>query len=126
MMNKSLAALAHLPAHKMSPHAIVLMLDAAARMERAALGVDTPASRVSIATSTTSGAGEPESTTRVEVQVLHQQMMASLDSLVARMSPEQVDAGLAELRAEAVGAVAEIQAAAVAELNAALPVTPPQ
>ncbi len=124
LMAKALERLETLDADSISPHALVLMLDTAARIERAALGLETlgktagqPATSVTVAaTAKTDAAGKPE--VRVEVGVRHDQIMASLEAMVQRMSPEQIAAGYTELIASA--------EEATRELDAALPAPPPQ
>jgi hypothetical protein len=122
LMDKALARLATLNIDSISPHALVLMLDTAARIERAALGLETmkggaAQTTVTVAASTkTDAAGQPEM--RVEVGVQHEKIMATLDAMVQRMSPEQIAAGFQELTASA--------EEATRELDAALPAPPPQ
>jgi len=121
LMEKALARLATLDVNKISPHALILMIDTAARIERAALGLDnkgaTSATTVTVAASTkTDQAGNPE--VRVEVGVQHDKIMATLDAMVQRMSPEQIEAGYQELTAGA--------EEATRALDAALPAPPPQ
>jgi len=123
LMNKALARLETLDVNKISPHVLVLMLDTAARIERAALGLEGmrggAAAQTTVtvaATTTTDDAGKPEM--RVEVGVQHDRIMASLDAMVQRMSPEQIAAGYEELTASA--------EEATRELDAALPAPPPQ
>ena len=123
LMNKALARLETLDVNKISPHVLVLMLDTAARIERAALGLEgmrggaAAQTTVTVAASTaTDSAGKPEM--RVEVGVQHDRIMASLDAMVTRMSPEQIAAGYEELTASA--------EEATRELDAALPAPPPQ
>jgi hypothetical protein len=122
LMDKALARLATLNIDTISPHALVLMLDTAARIERAALGLETmkggaAQTTVTVAASTkTDAAGQPEM--RVEVGVQHEKIMATLDAMVQRMSPEQIAAGFQELTASA--------EEATRELDAALPAPPPQ
>lgn len=123
LMKKALARLETLDVDAISPHALVLMLDTAARIERAALGLETlkgsaPAqtSVTVAATTSTDAAGKPEM--RVEVGVQHDRIMATLDEMVKRMSPDQIAAGYHELTASA--------EEATRELDAALPAPPPQ
>lgn len=123
LMKKALARLETLNPNDISPHALVLMLDTAARIERAALGLETmkgaaaPQTTVTVATTTkTDDAGKPEM--RVEVGVQHDRIMATLDAMVQRMSPEQIAAGYEELTASAEEATRGI--------DAALPAPPPQ
>jgi len=124
LMQKALARLETLDINSISPHALVLMLDTAAKIERAALGLETlnkgassAQTTVTVAASTkTSAAGDPEM--RVEVGVQHDRIMKTLDAMVERMSPEQIAAGYEELTA----GTEEV----AAELNAALPAPPPQ
>ncbi|MET0428825.1 MAG: hypothetical protein ABW026_10040 [Microvirga sp.] len=124
LMEKAIARLATLDVNSISPHALVLMLDTAARIERAALGLETlnkgaqsTQTSVTVAASTkTDAAGKPE--VRVEVGVQHDRIMATLDQMVSRMSPEQIEAGYEELTASA--------KEATRELDAALPAPPPQ
>jgi hypothetical protein len=119
LMRKALARLETLDINKISPHALVLMLQAAAQIERAALGLDRNAiapqqTSVTVATST-DDAGKPS--VRVEVGVQHDRIMQTLDDMVSRMTPEQLAAGYEELTASA--------EEAIRGLNAALPATPP-
>lgn len=124
LMDKALARLKTLDIDSISPHALVLMLDTAARIERAALGLETlnkgatsTPTTVTVAASTgTDAAGKTEM--RVEVGVQHDKIMATLDEMVKRMSPEQISAGYTELTASA--------EEATRELDAALPAPPPQ
>jgi hypothetical protein len=124
LMKKALERLETLDVDSISPHALVLMLDTAARIERAALGLETlnkgatsAQTSVTVAASTgTDAAGKPE--VRVEVGVQHDRIMATLDEMVKRMSPEQITAGYDELTASA--------EEATRELDAALPAPPPQ
>lgn len=123
LMQKAMARLATLDVNSISPHALVLMLDTAAKIERAALGLETlnkgasTATTVTVAASTkTDDAGKPEM--RVEVGVQHDRIMATLDAMVARMSPEQIAAGYEELTAS----TEEV----TRELDAAIPAPPPQ
>jgi hypothetical protein len=123
LMKKALERLATLDVESISPHALVLMLDTAARIERAALGLETmkggaaPQTTVTVAATTkTDNSGNAE--VRVEVGVQHDRIMASLDAMVQRMSPEQIAAGYEELTASA--------EEATRELDAALPAPPPQ
>jgi len=121
LMENALERLKTLNPDKISPHALVLMLDTAARIERAALGLDKTSqgsqTTVSVAASTkTDAAGKPE--VRVEVGVQHDNIMRTLDAMVSRMSPEQLAAGYEELTASA--------EEATRDLNAALPAPPPQ
>jgi hypothetical protein len=122
LMRKALARLETLDIESISPHALVLMLDTAAKIERAALGLETlnkgaTATTVTVAASTkTDDAGKPE--VRVEVGVQHDKIMATLDAMVQRMSPEQIAAGYEELTASA--------DEATRQLDAALPAPPPQ
>ena len=123
LMKKALDRLETLDINSISPHALVLMLDTAAKIERAALGLETlnkgaaSATTVTVAASTkTDQAGKPE--VRVEVGVQHDKIMATLDAMVQRMTPEQLAAGYEELTASA--------EQVTRELNAALPAPPPQ
>jgi hypothetical protein len=123
LMDKALERLKTLDVDSISPHALVLMLDTAARIERAALGLETlnkgatSATSVTVAATTkTDAAGKPE--VRVEVGVQHDNIMKTLDAMVQRMSPEQIAAGFQELTASA--------EEATRELDAALPAPPPQ
>lgn len=124
LMKKALERLETLDINSISPHALVLMLDTAARIERAALGLEvlnkgasTGQTSVTVAaTTSTDAAGKPE--VRVEVGVQHDKIMATLDEMVKRMSPEQLTAGYEELTASA--------EEATRELDAALPAPPPQ
>lgn len=122
LMKKALARLETLDINSISPHALILMMDTAARIERAALGLETmkggsaAQTTVTVAASTkTDQAGKPE--VRVEVGVQHDRIMATLDQLVHRMSPEQIAAGYEELTASA--------EEAIRGLDAALPAPPP-
>ncbi len=125
MFGKALERLATLDIDTISPHALILMMDTAARIERAALGLESlgkgagsaAQTVVTVAASTkTDAAGNPE--TRVEVGVQHDRIMATLDQMVQRMSAEQIAAGYEELTASA--------EEATRELDAALPAPPPQ
>lgn len=124
LMEKALSRLETLDIDSISPHALVLMLDTAARIERAALGLETlnkgaSSTQTSVtvaASSATDDAGKPG--VRVEVGVQHDRIMATLDEMVKRMSPEQITAGYDELTASA--------EEATRELDAALPAPPPQ
>lgn len=120
LMEKALERLKTLDPNKISPHALILMIDTAAKIERAALGLEkgitAPQTSVTVAATTaTDAAGQPQM--RVEVGVQHDRIMATLDEMVKRMSPEQIAAGYEELTASAADALAGI--------NAALPATPP-
>lgn len=124
LMEKALERLKTLDPNDISPHALILMIDTAAKIERAALGLETlnrnaisTAPAVTVAASTTTdAAGNQEM--RVEVGVQHDRIMGSLDELVKRMSPEQLAAGYEELTASA--------EEAARGLDAALPAPPPQ
>jgi hypothetical protein len=125
LLAKALARLETLDINTISPNALVLMFATAAQIGRAAVGLETmnkgaqqaAQTTVTVAASTaTDAAGKPEM--RVEVGVQHDKIMATLDAMVARMSPEQITAGYEELTANA--------DEAVRELNAALPAPPPQ
>lgn len=124
LMEKALERLKTLNIKDISPHALILMIDTAAKIERAALGLETlnkgassAATTVTVAASTkTDAAGQPEM--RVEVGVQHDKIMATLDAMVQRMSPEQIAAGYEELTASA--------EEATRGLDAALPAPPPQ
>jgi hypothetical protein len=124
MLDKALKRLETLDADAISPHALILMIDTAAKIERAALGLETlnkgaAAAQTSVTVAATTGtdnAGKPE--VRVEVAVQHDNIMKTLDAMVQRMSPEQLAAGYEELTASA--------EEATRELNAALPAPPPQ
>jgi hypothetical protein len=124
LMKKALERLETLDITSISPHALVLMLDTAARIERASLGLETlnkgataAQTTVTVAASTqTDAAGKTGM--RVEVGVQHDAIMKTLDAMVQRMSPEQIAAGYEELTASA--------EEATRELNAALPAPPPQ
>jgi hypothetical protein len=123
MLTKAMARLETLNVKDISPHALILMIDTAAKIERAALGLETlnkgastAQTSVTVAASTSADeAGQPS--LRVEVGVRHDQIMAGLDELVKRMSPEQIAAGYEELTASA--------EEATRELDAALPTPPP-
>jgi hypothetical protein len=124
MLDKALKRLESLDADAISPHALILMIDTAAKIERAALGLETlnkgaSTAQTSVTVAATTGtdaAGKPE--VRVEVGVQHDKIMATLDAMVQRMSPEQIAAGYEELTASA--------EEATRELDAALPAPPPQ
>jgi hypothetical protein len=123
LMKKALDRLETLDISSISPHALVLMLDTAARIERAALGLEvlnkgasTGTSVTVAATTQTDAAGKPG--VRVEVGVQHDNIMKTLDAMVQRMSAEQIAAGYEELTASA--------EEATRELDAALPAPPPQ
>lgn len=124
LMDKALERLKTLDVESISPHALVLMIDTAARIERAALGLETlnkgatsAQTTVTVAASTaTDDGGKPQM--RVEVGVQHDRIMATLDQMVQRMSHEQIAAGYEELTASA--------EEATRELDAALPAPPPQ
>lgn len=123
LMEKALERLRTLDPDSISPHALILMIDTAAKIERAALGLETlnkgatSATTVTVAASTKADqAGDPQ--VRVEVGVQHDRIMATLDAMVQRMSPEQIAAGYQELTAGA--------EQVTAELDAALPAPPPQ
>lgn len=124
MLDKALKRLETLDADSISPHALILMIDTAAKIERAALGLETlnkgaSAAQTSVTVAATTGtdaAGKPEF--RVEIGVQHDKIMATLDAMVQRMSPEQIEAGYNELTASA--------EEATRELDAALPAPPPQ
>jgi len=121
MMEKALARLKTLDIGKISPHALILMLDSAAKIERAALGLDRNSvapQQTSVTVAATSGtddAGKPQ--VRVEVGVQHDRIMRTLDDMVSRMTPEQLAAGYEELTASA--------EEAIRGLDAALPAPPP-
>lgn len=123
LMKKALARLETLDAESISPHALILMIDTAAKIERAALGLETlnkgatsTTPNITVAATTkTNAAGQQE--TRVEVGVQHDRIMSTLDEMVKRMSPEQIAAGYEELTAGAQEALAGI--------DAALPPAPP-
>jgi len=122
LMKKALDRLQTLDIDAISPHALILMLDTAARIERAALGLETmkggaaPTTVTVAATASTDESGKPEM--RIEVGVQHDKIMASLDAMVQRMSLEQITAGYEELTASA--------EEATRALDAALPAPPPQ
>lgn len=122
LLEKAMERLRTLDVDSISPHALVLMMDTAARIERSALGLETmkgvaAQTTVTVAASTkTDQAGKPEM--RVEVGVQHERIMATLDQMVQRMSPEQIAAGYEELTASA--------EEATRGLDAALPAPPPQ
>jgi hypothetical protein len=121
LMDKALARLENLNVDKISPHALILMVDTAAKIERAALGLDRnaiPQQQTSVTVAATTGtdtAGQPS--VRVEVGVQHDRIMATLDEMVGRMTPEQLAAGYEELTASA--------EEAIRGLDAALPAPPP-
>lgn len=118
MMAKALERLATLDAEKLSPHALILLLDTAAKIERAALGMDAPVGgrgdtrTVVTATTATVPAGAEGSAAvmRVEVGVLHEKIMSDIAGLVSRMSPEQLSAGYLELSGEAATVSDELDA----------------
>lgn len=124
LMEKALERLRTLDIEAISPHALILMMDTAARIERAALGLETlkggavqQQATVTVAASAKTGDdGKPEM--RVEVGVQHERIMGTLDAMVQRMSPEQLAAGYEELTASAKEALDGI--------DAALPAPPPQ
>jgi hypothetical protein len=124
LMEKAVKRLESLDVDSISPHALVLMLDTAARIERAALGLETlnkggTATQTSVTVAaSTANADDGQPSFRVEVGVQHERIMATLDQMVQRMSPEQIEAGYHELTASA--------EEATRELNAALPAPPPQ
>lgn len=123
MYDMAFERLKNLNVDMISPHALILLIDTAAKIERAALGLETlnkgaqqASTTVTVAASTaTDAAGKPEM--RVEVGVQHERIMAGLDAMVQRMSPEQIEAGYQELTASA--------EEAARELDAALPAPPP-
>ena len=122
MYDKALKRLESLDADAISPHALILMIDTAAKIERAALGLETlnkgaqPAQTTTVTVAaSTDATGKPEM--RVEVGVQHDRIMATLDAMVQRMTPEQIAAGYQELTASA--------EEATRELDAALPTPPP-
>lgn len=123
MMKKALDRLKTLDIESISPHALILMIDTAARIERAALGLETlgkgtSATQQTVTVSaTTKTAADGQQETRVEVGMQHDRIMAGLDEMVKRMSPEQLAAGYEELTASA--------EEATRELDAALPSAPP-
>lgn len=124
LMEKAMERLKTLDVNSISPHALVLMLDTAARIERAALGLETLGKGTSAnsqtvtvaATTGTDSGGQPQ--VRVEVAVMHDQIMTGLDTMIQRMSPEQLAAGYEQLTASA--------REATRELDAVLPAPPPQ
>jgi len=124
MYDKALERLKTLDVDAISPHALILMIDTAAKIERAALGLETlnkgasMSPTVTLTTSTSTDATTGKSETRVEVGVQHDKIMSTLDAMVQRMSPEQLAAGYEELTASA--------DEATRALNAALPAPPPQ
>jgi hypothetical protein len=121
LMDKALERLATLNIADISPHALILMLDTAARIERAALGLEVlnkgAAAQTSVTVAATTKTDSGPSEMRVEVGVQHDNIMKTLDAMVQRMSPEQIAAGYDELTASA--------EEATRELDAALPVSPP-
>ena len=120
LMKRALARLETLDINKISPHALVLMLTAAAQIERPALGLDRnalPAQQTSVTVATSTDEGGKTSTMRVEVGVQHDRIMQTLDDMVSRMTPEQLAAGYEELTASA--------EEAIRDLDAALPAPPP-
>lgn len=124
MYEKAMARLQTLDIDAISPHALILMIDTAAKIERAALGLETLNKGASIAQTTvtvaastaTDADGQPGM--RVEIGVQHDKIMKTLDAMVQRMSPEQIAAGYGELTASAEEALRGI--------DAALPAPPPQ
>lgn len=115
LMDKALARLNQLDISRISPHALILMIDTAAKIERAALGLEDASTRMITATATTArttdAAGNEVTEMRVDVGVMHENIMAGIGDLVARMSPEQIAAGYRELTAEAATVNAELDAA---------------
>lgn len=117
LMDKALERLKTLNVNDISPHALILMIDTAAKIERAALGLETlnkgataTQATVTVATTTkTNAAGDAE--TRVEVGVQHDRIMKTLDAMVERMTPEQIAAGYEELTASAEEATRALDAA---------------
>jgi hypothetical protein len=123
LMKKAMERLKTLDVDSISPHALVLMLDTAARIERAALGLEVLNKGANAATSVTVAAttktdASGASQVRVEVGVQHDNIMKTLDAMVQRMSPEQIAAGYEELSVSA--------EEATRELDAVLPAPPPQ
>lgn len=124
LMEKALSRLNTLDIDSISPHALILMLDTAAKIERAALGLETlnkGASAVNTSVTVAASAASDDKgkpTMRVEVGVMHDRIMATLDEMTARMSPDQIAAGYEELAASA--------EEAARGLDAALPAPPPQ
>jgi len=122
LMRIALERLNTLDIDSISPHALVLMLDTAARIERAALGLEVlnkgaaSAQTVTVTASASADGGKPSM--RIEVGVQHDSIMQTLDAMVQRMSAEQIAAGYEELTASA--------EEATRELDAALPAPPPQ
>jgi hypothetical protein len=124
LMQKALERLKTLDIDSISPHALILMLDTAAKIERAALGLETlnkgaSTAQTTVTVAASTGAddtGKPAM--RVEVGVMHDRIMATLDEMTKRMSPDQIAAGYEELAASAEEATRGI--------DAALPAPPPQ
>jgi hypothetical protein len=125
MYDKALERLKTLNPDMISPHALILMIDTAAKIERAALGLETlnkgassTTTAVTVAATTSTDAAGKPSGMRVEVGVQHDKIMATLDAMVQRMSPDQIAAGYEEMTASA--------EEAMRGLDAALPAPPPQ
>lgn len=121
LMAKALERLESLNPKDISPHALILMMSTAAQIERAALGLESMGKggggqTVTVA-ATTSTDNDGKAQMRVEVGVQHERIMATLDAMVTRMTPEQLAAGYEELTASAQETLDGI--------NAALPATPP-
>jgi hypothetical protein len=121
LMDKALARLMTLDVSAISPHALILMMDTAAKIERAALGLEDPGTRMTVSATTArasvSSGGEQVQEMRVDVSLMHESIMDGIGQLVARMSPEQIAAGYREIANEA--------ATVGAELDAALPPSAP-
>jgi hypothetical protein len=114
LMDKALERLNTLNPDKISPHALILMIDAAAKIERAALGLEkgTVAAQTSVTVAATAATDEAGMTSmRVEVGVQHDRIMRTLDDMVSRMTPEQLAAGYEELTASAEETTRELDAA---------------
>jgi hypothetical protein len=94
LMDKVLTAIEDLNPAKMTPTAIVQAVMAVAEVQRRALGMDfpTPATAVTVATSTPTASGAPDE--RVEVRVMVERVSRALDDMRGRLSPEQLAAAL--------------------------------
>ena len=104
MMDKALQSLAAIEVGDLSPHALILLFDTAAKIERAALGMeqrDTAALSVTAAVASRKG-DEEQAVVRVEVGVLHEQITTRLDEMLGRMTPDQIASGYAELESKGV------------------------
>jgi len=116
LMDKALRRLAELDLDHISPNVLVLMLDTAARIERAALGLEagqkseTTIAAVSVTSRSAAGTGEVAQEMRVEVGVLHEQVMSSIHGLVQKLSPEQIAEGYRAIAADAATVEGELAA----------------